>query len=143
MSKTVKTRLISGIIFTIAGILFFICPLADKKGIFANEDLRAYMYGVSAGIMGCGIAFVISAVRLMKSPEKARERQNMDNDERLISINNEAMAWTFKISICMQALLSITFAFAGEMEFAKYLGLAIAIHAAVYLIVYLFLTKKS
>ena len=69
--------------------------------------------------------------------------ENANNDERLKVINNSSMAISFRISIIVEAIISIICSICNKMEISKYLGFAICFQLVLYLAIYFIISKKN
>jgi len=141
MNKIIKRKLIRTIICFALGIacLIFIAFNFEK----IDENLLSYLSGCSTGIITVGIITLIKYTRVMKNERMRKELENANNDERLKINNNESMAITFRISVFLEAIISIICAVNNKMEIAEYLGFAICFQIIVYLITYFIISKKN
>lgn len=141
MNKIIKRKLIRTIICFALGIacLIFIAFNFEK----IDENLLSYLSGCSTGIITVGIITLIKYIRVMKNERMRKELENANNDERLKINNNESMAITFRISVLLEAIISIICAVNNKMEIAEYLGFAICFQIIVYLITYFIISKKN
>lgn len=141
MNRILKRKLIASVICITIGILCIILP------IFANnlitESLNSYLNGFASGIIVVGVYTLIITIRAMKSESERKKLENIINDERLNSINNIAMSITFKISLLLEAIVSIVSAFLNNMIISEYFGFAICIQLVIYLILYQFVKKSN
>lgn len=141
MNKIIKRKLIRTIICFALGIacLIFIAFNFEK----IDENLLSYLSGCSTGIITVGIITLIKYTRVMKNERMRKELENANNDERLKINNNESMAITFRISVLLEAIISIICAVNNKMKIAEYLGFAICFQIIVYLITYFIISKKN
>ena len=141
MNKIIKRKLIRTIICFALGIacLIFIAFNFEK----IDENLLSYLSSCSTGIITVGIITLIKYTRVMKNERMRKELENANNDERLKINNNESMAITFRISVLLEAIISIICAVNNKMEIAEYLGFAICFQIIVYLITYFIISKKN
>ena len=141
MNKIIKRKLIRTIMCFALGIacLIFIAFNFEK----IDENLLSYLSGCSTGIITVGIITLIKYTRVMKNEKMRKELENANNDERLKINNNESMAITFRISVLLEAIISIICAIYNKMEIAEYLGFAICFQIIVYLITYFIISKKN
>ena len=141
MNKIIKRKLIRTIICFALGIacLIFIAFNFEK----IDENLLSYLSGCSTGIITVGIITLIKYTRVMKNERMRKELENANNDERLKINNNESMAITIRISVLLEAIISIICAVNNKMEIAEYLGFAICFQIIVYLITYFIISKKN
>lgn len=141
MNKIIKRKLIGSIICFTLGIIGLIF-LAISSGTI-SEDLFSYISGFSSGIIVVGIVTLIKYTRVMKNQEMTKKIENANNDERLRIINNESMAITLRISLIVEAVISMICAVNNKMEIAECLGFAICFQIIVYLITYFIVNKKN
>ena len=141
MNKIIKRKLIGAIICFIIGIACLIILIASSDKI--SEELVSYMNGFSSGIIIIGIITLIKYIRVMKNEKMSKKLENANNDERLKVINNESMAISFRISVLVEAVISIICAVYNKMEIVEYLGFAICFQIIVYLITYFIISKKN
>lgn len=140
MNKAVKQRLFSSILCIIIGTIFFVYPIIFKENI--KEELYDYMKGFASGVIGVGLYFLATCLIALNSPSKGKKLENEIKDERLNKINACAMAITFRITLLVEALVSIICAFTNNMNISQYLGIAICFQLILYLIVYLIVKRK-
>lgn len=141
MNKIVKRKLIGSIFCIIVGISCLIYSSFNYSTI--SEELSSYMNGFTVGIITVGILTLITVIRVMKNPNKSKELEIANNDERLKSINANAMAITFRISVIIEALISIICAVIGKMDISQGLGLIIAFQIIIFLITYYIINKNN
>lgn len=141
MNKIIKRKLIGSIICFILGIMGLIFLAVSYEII--NEALLSYMSGFSSGIIVIGIITLIKYTRIMKNEQMSKKIENANNDERLKVINNAAMAISFRISVIVEAVISIICAVCNKIEIAEYLGFAICFQIVVYLITYFIISKNN
>ena len=115
MNKIIKRKLIRTIICFALGIacLIFIAFNFEK----IDENLLSYLSGCSTGIITVGIITLIKYTRVMKNERMRKELENANNDERLKINNNESMAITFRISVLLEAIISIICAVSNNTVF--------------------------
>ena len=141
MNKIIKRKLIGSMICFILGIssLIFLAISYEK----ISEELLSYLSGFSSGIIVIGIITLIKYTRIMKNEKISKKLENANNDERLKIINNKSMAISFRISVIIEAVISMICAVYNKMEIAEYLGLAICFQIIVYLLTYFIVNKKN
>jgi len=141
MNKIIKRKLIGAAICIVLGIISLIILAINYKII--SEELLSYLSGFSSGIIVIGIVTLIKYTRIMKNQEMTKKIENANNDERLKVINNESMAISFRISIILEAIISMICAAYNKMEIAECLGFAICFQLVLYLITYYIISKKK
>lgn len=141
MNKTIKRKMIGSIIcFLIGGLALFYTIL--NRSIITNE-LNSYLSGFTCGIIFVGAYLMYLSIIAIKNPQKGKELENSENDERIKMISNESMAITFKISLLLEAIISIILAFTGKIEISEYIGFIISFQLVIYLIAYYNLQRKN
>lgn len=107
MKKQPKTYIFyMGIaIFTIGILLRFLVPEATG----ALRSLPFVLTGFGAGIVGVGIANLFRKRILEKNPEKAKEYEIAEKDERNVRLREKAGYATWYITLFVLAVLALTF----------------------------------
>jgi len=141
MNKIIKRKLIGAAICLVLGIISLIILAINYKII--SEELLSYLSGFSSGIIVIGIITLIKYIRIMKNQEMTKKIENANDDERLKVINNASMAISFRISIIVEAIISIICSICNKMEISKYLGFAICFQLVLYLATYFIISKKN
>ena len=141
MNKIIKRKLIKAAICLVLGIISLIILAINYKII--SEELLSYLSGFSSGIIVIGVITLIKYTRIMKNQEMTKKIENANNDERLKVINHESMAISFRISLIIEAVISIICAIYNKMEISKYLGFAICFQLVLYLATYFIISKKN
>ena len=141
MNKIIKRKLIKAAICLVLGIISLIILAINYKII--SEELLSYLSGFSSGIIVIGVITLIKYTRIMKNQEMTKKIENANNDERLKVINHESMAISFRISLIIEAVISIICAIYNKMEIAEYLGFAICFQLVLYLATYFIISKKN
>ena len=141
MNKIIKRKLIGAGICLVLGIISLIILAINYKII--NEELLSYISGFSSAIITVGLITLIKYTRIMKNQEMIKKIENANSDERLKVINNSSMAISFRISIIVEAIISIICSICNKMEISKYLGFAICFQLVLYLATYFIISKKN
>ena len=96
-----------------AGILLFCAGIAlryifpEAGGVL--ESLPHILSGFGAGIMGVGVIFLFRKRRIEADPEKAKQFEIDENDERNIRLKEKAGYAAWHITLFALAALSLTF----------------------------------
>ena len=141
MNKIIKRKLIGAGICLVLGIISLIILAINYKII--SEELLSYLNGFSSGIIIIGIVTLVKYTRIMKNQEMTKKIENANNDERLKVINNASMAISFRISVIIEAVISMICAAYNKMEIAECLGFAICFQLVLYLVTYFVINKKN
>lgn len=141
MNKIIKRKLIGSAICLVIGIVCLIFLAFSFEKI--NEELLSYLSGFSSAIIAVGLIRLIKYTRIIKNQEMIKKIENANNDERLKVINNSSMAISFRISVFVEAVVSIICAVCNKIEISEYLGFAICFQIIVYLTTYFIISKKN
>lgn len=141
MNKIIKRKLIGAATCLVLGIISLIILAINHKII--SEELLSYVSGFSSAIITVGLITLIKYTRIMKNQEMIKKLENANSDERLKVINNSSMAISFRISIIVEAIISIICFICNKMEISKYLGFAICFQLVLYLATYFIISKKN
>lgn len=96
------------IIAGIAVILCGICLLLSDK---SNDGIQGLLFGIGSGLLGAGIADVISKNMYRKNPELYKKITIEKNDERNIDIKNKAQAKAGIILMYLNFILAMVMGF--------------------------------
>ena len=106
--------------------------LADAGG--ALQTFPFVLTGFGAGITGVGVVNLFRIRRLKNDPEKVRQYEISEKDERSVRIREKAGYATWYVTIFILAVLSMTFLVLDD-DLACWLTLgALSIHCIVYFI---------
>jgi len=141
MNKIVKKRLIKTIICFVLGAVCGVCSLLNGENM--SEELQSYLNGFTTGIFTAGMYFLLCTIRAIRNPKIAKNMENVEQDERLHSINNKALAITFRISVFVEAIVSVLGAILGYMQISECLGAVIGVQLILYIIVYYVIEHKN
>ena len=124
--------------FAIGILLRHIFP--EAEGIL--ESLPHILSGFGAGIIGVGVVLIFRKRAIERNPEKAREYEIDEKDERNIQINEKASYATWHVTLFALAILSLAFLIMDNM-IACLLSLGVLlVHKVSYLICVGVLKKK-
>lgn len=140
ISKFAKTRLIGSIFCLVIGIISILISFLGKD--FSSE-LKNYLFGFAFGVIFVGIYFLIYSIILVINPKKNIEAENLQKDERILSIFDKSLSISFRITLISEALVSIVCAFLGYMFISKVLGILISFELIIYLITYIIISKRN
>lgn len=140
MNKVVKRKLIGSIFCFIIGVGVMISSIIFTINL--SDELHSYLLGFACGILGVGVYRLYIVLRVAKNPSKGKELENNENDERLLHISNKSMSITFRLSVIVEAILSLIYAFIN-IEIAKYLGIIVGIQLIVYVVIYFIMSKNN
>jgi uncharacterized membrane protein len=128
-----------GIISLAVGIaLRYIFP--EAGGI--PESLPHILSGFGAGIMGVGVVFIIRKRSIENNPQKAKEYEINEKDERNIQINEKAGYATWYVTLFTLAVLSLAFLIMDNMT-ACLLSLSVLLVHKISLMICVSIFKKK
>ena len=140
ISKFAKTRLIGSIFCLIIGLISIVISFFGKD---ITNELKNYLFGFAFGVIFVGIYFLIYSIILVINPKKNIEAENLQKDERILSIFDKSLSISFRITLISEALVSIVCAFLGYMFISKVLGILISFELIIYLITYIIISKRN
>lgn len=106
-----------------------------------NETQSSFMGGFGISLAVVGFIMLIRNLTTLSNPKLLKDKEIEVNDERNIQISIRSMALTFRICILLQALASVVLVILDD-EGGLYLGLSVGIQFIIYLICYVFVSKK-
>ena len=140
ISKFAKTRLIGSIFCLIIGLISILISFFGKD---ITNELKNYLFGFAFGVIFVGIYFLIYSIILVINPKKNIEAENLQKDERILSIFDKSLSISFRITLISEALASIVCAFLGYMFISKVLGILISFELIIYLVTYIIISRKN
>lgn len=140
ISKFAKTRLIGSIFCLIIGLISILISFFGKD---ITNELKNYLFGFAFGVIFVGIYFLIYSIILVINPKKNIEAENLQKDERILSIFDKSLSISFRITLISEALVSIVCAFLGYMFISKVLGILISFELIIYLVTYIIISKRN
>lgn len=144
INKT-KLRMNLGIMIAIVGVITVSLALTFGTGIFANgshyEDFNSgFFAGLGGGLIGAGILTFYKNRKLLKNPDKLKEKEIKETDERNIYLNQKALSVSAMIWISLLYVAMI-----GAVFFDNNISMVLVtcggVALAIYLIVYTVLEK--
>lgn len=141
MNKIVKRKIIGIIICFAISILGWTYLAINGQNI--SEELISYLNGFLGGISGVALYFLVCIIRAIRNPKIAQNLEIVNQDERLHSINNCAMAITFRICMILEAITSVILAILGYMQVAEVLGFVICVQLILYIVIYYIVAYKN
>lgn len=138
MKKRLEKKSIYSMLCLVLGIVISI--LAYGLGNL-NETQSSFMGGFGISLAVVGFIMLIRNLTTLSNPKLLKDKEIEINDERNIQISIRSMALTFRICILLQALASVVLVILDD-EGGLYLGLSVGIQMIIYLICYIFVSKK-
>ena len=140
ISKFAKTRLIGSIFCLVIGLISILISFFGKD---ITNELKNYLFGFAFGVIFVGVYFLIYSIILVINPKKNIEAENLQKDERILSIFDKSLSISFRITLISEALVSIVCAFLGYMFISKVLGILISFELIIYLVTYIIISKRN
>lgn len=138
MKKRLQIKSICAMVCIVVGIIVEIL-IFQLKGL--SETQISYMNGFGISLTIVGIVILFKHLTTLFNPTLLKKCEIETNDERNIQISIRSMAIAFRICILLQALASVLLIILDN-DGGLYLGFAVGIQLMVYLISYLFISKK-
>lgn len=113
-------------IFAVGMLLKFLLPEASR----AMLTLPAVLTGFGAGIVGVGVANILRIKRIENNPEKAREYEIAEKDERNIRVRERAGYAAWHVTLFILGILMLTFVFLDDYVACWFVLGALFIHIA-------------
>jgi len=124
--------------FAIGITLRFIFPEAD--GVL--ESLPHILSGFGAGIMGVGVVLFFRKRAIESNPEKAKEYEINEKDERNIQINEKASNASWYVTLFALAILSLAFLIMDNI-IGCFLALGVLLVHKISLMIFVSIFKKK
>ena len=136
MKKKVTFKLIYFLFLLCVGILMIFI------GIYNGGDNSDYIKGFGTGMSLVSVCMLLRLYLKSRNPEKLKEMEISEKDERNKTIINYSYAITFRITILAQAIASIFFAIGKQTLISEVLGFIVGVQLIILLITAIFISKK-
>lgn len=138
MEKKLKIKCVISAICIVIGIVVWILAVTMNN---LSEVQRGFMSGFGTSFtVGCFVLLVKNIIAL-RNPDKLRKREIELTDERSLTICTKAMAISFRLSLLLEAFLSIGLVCAN-IEYGAYLGWLIGLQLLIFIISNVIISKK-
>lgn len=141
MNKEIKKKIVVSVISIILGLIVLFTTFILKNTF--TESKIDYAMGLSSGLIFVGIIIFIKTIFAISGADKGKELANKLQDERLISINNEASEITFRITTLIAAIASIVLFFMDLEKEGMIASAFVGISTLIYLVSYFVLSRKK
>lgn len=132
--KLIKKKIIYCVTLMIAGII-----LVFASRLRGNDSM---MMGMGVGLAAVSLLKAVQFFRLSRRPEKMKEYELMQNEERLIFIVTRSGYATFLITTIVEYLIIVAMMIVGQETVAFILCCAVALQVLCYLVMYFIYNKK-
>ncbi len=126
------------LIFAIGLLLKFLIPESNE----AWQSVPFVMTGFGAGITVVGLACIFRQKMIEKDPEKAKQYEIAEKDERNIQLREKAGYATWYITLFMLAILSLIFVML-DYKLQSFLTIGVLLIHVISLFVYIFIYNKK
>lgn len=126
------------VIFAIGLLLRFLIPESDG----AWQALPFVLTGFGAGIIGAGVVNIFRKRMIDNNPEKAKQYEIAEKDERNIRLREKAGYATWYTSLFILAALSLTFVIL-DYKVACFLSLGALFVHIISLFIYIYIYNKK
>ncbi len=103
---------------------------------------NAQMSGVGSGMLAVAILKLFQYFRIMKDPEKVRQLEVVQNEERLVFLANKSAAVTLYVLIIIAYIAMLALMFMGNTALSSGIAYCICAALVIYLIVHAILNRK-
>ena len=141
MNKEIKKKIVVSVISIILGLIVLFTTFILKNTF--TESKIDYAMGLSSGLIFVGIIIFIKTIFAISGADKGKELANKLQDERLISINNEASEITFRITTLIAAIASIVLFFMDLEKEGMIASAFVGISTLIYLVSYFVLSRNK
>lgn len=141
MNKEIKKRIFVSIGSIMIGLIVLACTFAFKSSF--TEEKISYATGFSSGLMFIGVLVLIRTIFAISRADKGKKIVDTLQDERLISINNQAGEITFRIMTGLEAIACMVLFFMEKEREASVLATVIGVSTLLYLVTYIILSKRK
>lgn len=141
MNKEIKKKMVGSVISIILGLIVLFTTFILKNTF--TESKIDYAMGVSSGLIFVGILIFIKTIFAISGADKGKELANKLQDERLISINNEASEITFRITTLIAAIASIVLFFMDLEKEGMIASAFVGVSTLIYLVSYFVLSRNK
>lgn len=141
MNKEIKKKIFVSVGSIVLGLIVLACTFAFKSAF--TEEKISYATGFSSGLMFIGVFVLIRTIFAISGADKGKKMIDTLQDERIISINNQASSIAFRIITVIEAVACTVLFFMEKESEASILATVIGASTLIYLVTYFILSKKK
>lgn len=138
MKKRLEKKSIYAMICVVVGIATTVFSYRLDN---LSEAQMGFMVGFGISLSVVGFILLIRNLTTLSNPQLLKAKEIEVNDERNIQIYLRSMAITFRICVLLEAIGSIVLVIMDSL-LGLYLGTLVGIKLMIYLVSYLFVSKK-
>ncbi len=138
MERKLKIKCVISSIFIVIGVIVLVLALTSEN---LSEVQSGFMTGLGTSLGLGSLILLIKNIIALRNPDKLRKREITETDERTLTICTKSMAITFRISLILEALLTIGLVCAN-LEYGVYLGWLIGVQLVIFLLSNVIISKK-
>lgn len=138
MEKKIKIKCAISCICIIIGIIMIVVSVKGK-GLSAMQ--ASYINGFGTSFSIASLAMLIRNIMAIRNAKSLRKREIELTDERNVEIYKKSMAITFRISMLIEAFVSLALVIADN-ELGIHLGLLIGMQLIIFCLTNVIISKK-
>lgn len=131
--KLIKKKMLYMAVLALLGAGFVAMGLYQGKSMLS---------GIGSGLLAVSLLKIIQYMRISKNPERLRELEIVQNEERLIFLSNRACALSYYAIIIIEYIVMIVCMLTGYELIASICAYAVCGELILYLIIRAILNKK-
>lgn len=132
--KTIKKKIIYMAVVALVGASFLYMSM--RRG--GDSSLS----GMGAGMLAVALLKIVQYIRIMRNPEKMRQLEIAQTEERLVFLANKAAAYTFYGIMIAEYLVMLVCMFIGMEPLSTTLAFIVCGELLLYLAIHIILNKK-
>ncbi len=137
MKNKIISRIFYSVIMIIISIAIFTFAIID------NSQNKDYLLGLGVGFLMINIIMIVKNLQLLSSPKKLKEIEVVEKDERILKIVNDSYAMTFRITLFIEAIITMIFAILSKKDISYIIGMVLGIQLIVFFVTYVIYSKKN
>jgi|GEM_PF-1944177 len=137
MKNKIISRILYSVIMIIISIAIFTFAIID------NSQNKDYLLGLGVGFLMINIIMIVKNLQLLSNPKKLKEIEVVEKDERILKIVNDSYAMTFRITLFIEAIITMILAIFSKKDISYIIGMVIGIQLIVFFVTYVIYSKKN
>ncbi len=121
------------------GVVFVIGLSFIAAGMLREQSMLS---GIGSGMAAVSFIKLLQFLRISKNPEKVRELEIVQKEERLIYLSNRACALSYYAIILIEYLVMLVCVFLGRETIAMVCAYAVCAELILYIIIRAILNRK-
>ena len=137
MKNKIISRIFYSVIMIIISISIFTFAIID------NSQNKDYLLGFGGGFLMINIIMIVKNLQLLSNPKKLKEIEVVEKDERILKIVNDSYAMTFRITLFIEAIITMILAILSKKDISYIIGMVLGIQLIVFFVTYVIYSKKN